>query len=80
MTGFDSESDRRDAIRKQVVDEATGAVLRAISNHAVTFTPAERTFLQTAVAERLLFLLRIEAMSMLMREEIATATQEIEET
>lgn len=73
-----SEADRRDEARARLVDDAAKSALKVISEGAVTYTPAERSFLQLAVAERLLRGVRLEAMSMMMREETETALREIE--
>jgi hypothetical protein len=78
MTGFDSEAGRRDALRKQIVDAGVAAVLNVISQNAVTYTPAERMYLQIAIAQAVLNGVRLEAMSALFCEEIATATEQID--
>lgn len=78
MTGFDSEADRRDAVRKQIVDAAVEQVHECIGRNRVTATPEERRYLELAVAMRLLDGLRLEAMSVMMRQEIATAEKAIE--
>ena len=91
MTGFDSESDRRDAIRRQIVDECVAYVHEKIGIHGVTQTPEERRYLEVTVARRLLnhpilnnmmreLLKRqeLEAMSQMMRQEIADVEKEID--
>jgi hypothetical protein len=80
MTGFDSEADRRDAVRTQIVDAAVDAVHRALQGNAVTATYEERLMLEVCVVERLLQGMRIEAMSQVYRQEIATAEQKLEES
>ena len=76
MTGFDSEADRRDAIRKEIVDEAYQAVVAIIMNKGVTFTPEENTYFQAAILNRLAKGLCMEAMSAMFRQEIDIATKE----
>jgi hypothetical protein len=77
MTGFDSEADRRDAVRKQIVDAAVDAVHRVLQGNAVTATYEERLLLEVCVVERLLQGMRIEAMSQMYRQEIKAAEQEL---
>lgn len=68
----DSESDRRDAIRRQIVQTCVGKVLDTIRENGVTTTAEERRYLEIEVATKLLNGIRLEAMSMMMRCEIHT--------
>lgn len=73
LTGFDSESDRRDAIRKQIVDECRFSVQQIIEKHAVTKTREERHFLELDVISTLLEAAVMETRSLMMRQEIHDA-------
>lgn len=61
MTGFDSESDRREAIRKQIVFECVHLVNQTIRKTNVTNTPEERTTLMLDVILGLMESIRIDA-------------------
>lgn len=73
MTGFDSEANRREAIRKQIVDAAYDNAMRVILSHGATHTMEERTYLQAMLIERLAKGLCMEAMSQVFRQEIQDA-------
>lgn len=79
LTGFDSESDRRDAVRKQVVDRSAAYVLNVVREHSVTGGQAEGAYLLVSVAERLIQSIALDAKTLMYREEIHTATEEIED-
>lgn len=70
---FDSEADRRDAIRKQVVDLAYDEILKILSKCGVTHTPQERAYLQVAILKRLIQALYMDAQMALYAEEIKSA-------
>jgi hypothetical protein len=80
MSPYDSESDRRDAVRKRLVDNCLRLIYDTIRIGSVTNTQEERRYLETAIAHKLLDGLRLESMSMMMRQEIHTAEAEIEKT
>jgi hypothetical protein len=77
MTGFDSESDRRDAVRKQIVDECVFTVRENIRVHGATNTHEERRWLELTVACNLLQGLQREAMSDVYRQEIEDAGKKL---
>jgi hypothetical protein len=78
LDGFDSESDRRDAIRKQIVDECLFTVRENICTHGATLTSEERHFLELEVACKLLESLRLDAMSVMMTQETLDALNKLE--
>lgn len=78
MTGFDSESDRRDAIRHQIVNECVALVDASIDKHAPTGSLEERTYLLAAVMQRLHERVLGEARLGMMRREILDAEAEID--
>ena len=70
MTGFDSKSDRREAIRKQIIDECVFTVNRMIIERSVTQTPAERSLLLLGVTMRLSELSYLDAQMLMLVKEI----------
>jgi hypothetical protein len=62
--------DRREAIRQQIIDECVSAMNRIITEHSVTHTLAERSFLLTAVMMRLTESLCLEMRTQMMGPEI----------
>jgi hypothetical protein len=79
MTGFDSESDRRDAIRKQIVDVCLFRVQETISLTAVTSTPEERATLMLDVILGLLESIRIDARQAMWIKETKDAEKAIDD-
>ena len=78
MDGFDSETDRRDAIRKQIVDTAYDEILKILSAHGATHTPQERAYLQAAILKRLVQAMYLDLQMAVYREEIKTAESKLE--
>jgi len=72
-TGFDSEADRRDAIRKQIVDECLFTIRENIRVHGATRTNEERRWLEVTIARELLTGMQREAQTAVYRQEIGEA-------
>jgi len=78
FNGFDSESDRRDAIRRQIVDECVAYVQQSIGIHGPTQTHEERRYLEIVVARRLLKGQELESMSAMLTQETLDALNKLE--
>ncbi len=79
FTGFDSEADRRDAIRREIVQDCVREVRTTIAKHGPTKAREERRYLEIAVAIHLLEGLRQEDATRMWYQEIADAEKEIGE-
>lgn len=77
MTGFDSEANRRDAIRKQIVDTCLFRVQETISLTAITNTPEERAILMLDVVLGLMQSMQIDARQALWVWEIKDAESKL---
>lgn len=78
ITGFDSEADRRDAVRKQIISQCVAEMRDIITSEGPTQTYQERRWLELSVAMELLKGLQLEFMSEVYRQEITTAEKEID--
>lgn len=77
MTGFDSEADRRDAIRKQIVFECVRLVNQTIGKTSVTKTPEERAILMLDVILGLMQSMQIDARQAMWVKEIKDAESKL---
>ncbi len=78
MSGFDSEADRRDATRREIVALSVGLVRECISQHTITKTIEEQRYLEMTVAAKLIDSQCREAYSQVLRQEIAAAEEKPE--
>jgi hypothetical protein len=78
LTGFDSEANRRDAIRQQIVNTCLGFIHEQIKKNGATKTHEERHWLEVSIASRLLSGIRLEAQTTMFGQEIKEAEKEID--